>query len=50
MACNQRNRIVYPALLFRKSLFYNEKSGIDSPISLNYLTPNKKGLIEDEPF
>jgi hypothetical protein len=46
MACTQRTGIVYPSIIFRKSLFYNEKVDLIRP----HLAPNKKGPIKDGPF
>ncbi len=46
MACTQRIGIVYPSIIFRKSLFYNEKVDLIRP----HLAPNKKGPIKDGPF
>jgi len=50
MACTQRIGIVYPSIIFRKSLFYNEKVDLTRPHSRPHLAPNKKGPIKDGPF
>ena len=50
MACAQRMGIVYPSIIFRKSLFYNEKVDLIRPHSPPHLAPNKKGPITDGPF
>ena len=46
MAYTQRRCIVYPSIIFRKSLFYNGKVDLIRP----HLAPNKKGPIKDGPF
>ena len=43
MACAQRMGIVYPSIIFRKSLFYNEKVDLIRPHSLLISPPTKKG-------
>ena len=50
MACTQRIGIVYPSVIFRKSLFYNEKVDLIRRHSPPHLAPNKKGPIKDGPF
>ena len=50
MGCAQRMGIVYPPIIFRKSLFYNEKVDLIGPHSPSHLGPNKKGPIKDGPF
>ena len=50
MGCAQRMGIVYPPIIFRKSLFYNEKVDLIRPHSPPDLAPNKKGPIKDGPF
>jgi len=43
MGCAQRMGIVYPSIIFRKSLFYNEKVDLIGPHSPSHLAPTKKG-------
>jgi hypothetical protein len=43
MGCAQRMGIVYPSIIFRKSLFYNEKVDLIGPHSPPHLAPTKKG-------
>ena len=43
MGCAQRVGIVYPSIIFRKSLFYNEKVDLIGPHSPSHLAPTKKG-------
>mgnify|MGYP006950286882 FL=1 len=50
MAYAQRIGIVYPSVIFRKSLFYNEKVDLIRRHSPPHLAPNKKGPIKDGPF
>ena len=50
MACAQRMAIVYPSIIFRKSLFYNGKVDLIRTHSPSHLAPNKKGPIENGPF
>jgi hypothetical protein len=41
MACAQRVSIVYPSIIFRKSLFYNEKVDLIRPY-LPLISPQQK--------
>jgi hypothetical protein len=43
MACAQRVSIVYPSIIFRKSLFYNEKVDLIRPYLPLISPPTKKG-------